>query len=327
MGPMTDLRRPNYSRHPWRPNWNHGQGPPALLRYICTLCQLCGTGASQRCTSCVGNALPHFRHNNMGLQTPHSDKVGSTCAKGTSIHLKSKFGKGYTLKITLAVVNDADNIKRIITEATGRGVEEEASTHLSFNFQPSDEATLPNLFRALEEEQQALGIDDLQLSMSTLEDVFLDVIKKAEAEEGSSRMVTVTLPSGTQVQVTAGQEGPIQTSEGPVTVTWGLDDEGSMTAVHVAASSQMQSMSVTVPQGLSGGSSVAIATPQGTVATVAIPQGLSEGDTFVAEVPIVLEGEPAQLQDGQTGDACRLARVRVKQMFARIFFHVMTGPE
>ena len=176
-------------------------------------------------------------------------------------------------------------------------MEEESSKHLTFTFHPSDEAKLANLFRALEEQQQTLGIDDLQLSMSTLEDVFLDVIKKAEAEDGSSRMVTVTLPSGTQVQVTAGQEGPIQTNEGPVTVTWGLDDEGSMTAVHVAAD---LSMRVTVPQGLCGGSNVSITTPQGIVATVTIPDGLSEGDTFDAQVPIGNEGMCAQLQGGTT---------------------------
>ena len=289
------------SGHSRRPDRNHGKGSSALLGYI-------------RIVPDVHPALDHlnrliccwkfvccctFSNLNQFIQF---------LSKGTSVHLKSKFGKGYTLKITLAASYDADNIKRIIMEATEREVEEEATTHLTFTFHPKDEDKLPNMFRALEQEQQSLGIEDLQLSMSTLEDVFLDVIKKAEAEEGISRMVTVMLPSGNTIQVAAGQEGPIQTTEGPVTVTWGLDDEGTMTAVNVAAdSAKTQAMSVTVPEGLSGGSSVSIETPQGTIATVTIPEGLNGGDIFVAQVPLGKTDTPTGPQDSQaqaSGDDC-----------------------
>lgn len=42
----------------------------------------------------------------------------------------------------------------------------------------SAEDRLAGLFEDFEEQLQALGIRDIQLGMSSLEDVFLDVVKK-----------------------------------------------------------------------------------------------------------------------------------------------------
>ena len=41
---------------------------------------------------------------------------------------------------------------------------------------------MPELSALLEGQESSLAIEDIQVAMSSLEDVFLDVIKKAEAE-------------------------------------------------------------------------------------------------------------------------------------------------
>lgn len=60
-----------------------------------------------------------------------------------------------------------------------------------------------NFFAELEDRKSEFGIADLQLGLTTLEEVFLNIAKQAELESAAAegRFTTLSLPSGTSVQV------------------------------------------------------------------------------------------------------------------------------
>lgn len=62
---------------------------------------------------------------------------------------------------------------------------------------------LQDFFRELSWRQTSLGVTSLQLSMTTLEDVFLRIARMAELEVAAAegRYATVALPSGVIIKV------------------------------------------------------------------------------------------------------------------------------
>ena len=62
-----------------------------------------------------------------------------------------------------------------------------------------------NFFADLQDRQQEFGISDVQIGLSTLEEVFLNVSKQAELESAAAegRLVTLTLTSGESAEVSA----------------------------------------------------------------------------------------------------------------------------
>ena len=60
-----------------------------------------------------------------------------------------------------------------------------------------------NFFAGLEDRKEEFGIADIQLGLATLEEVFLNIAKKAELESAAAEgsFQTVTLNSGLSVQV------------------------------------------------------------------------------------------------------------------------------
>ena len=65
-------------------------------------------------------------------------------------------------------------------------------------------------FAEVEARREELGIADVQIAMSTLEDVFLKIAKDSEVEEATRLNITtdVTLSSGEVVKVLTGSEEP-----------------------------------------------------------------------------------------------------------------------
>lgn len=57
-------------------------------------------------------------------------------------------------------------------------------------------------FEELQDRQGEFGISDIQLGLTTLEEVFLNIAKQAELESAAAegRMETLTLTSGASVQ-------------------------------------------------------------------------------------------------------------------------------
>lgn len=60
-----------------------------------------------------------------------------------------------------------------------------------------------NFFAELEDRKAEFGIADIQLGLTTLEEVFLNIAKKAELESAAAEgsFATLTLNSGLSVQV------------------------------------------------------------------------------------------------------------------------------
>jgi len=199
---------------------------------------------------------------------------------GNAVHLKSKFGAGYRLTLTLSSGANRDEIKRIVKTAVEEDVLGEAEGQLTFMLKTSFEDRFAGLFSELENDQQALGISDIQLGMSSLEDVFLDVIQKAEAAE--AQHVSVTLSSGETVTIQLGLKTPVAAPSGVLfLIKWGLDENGVMMAID---SHPVEQMNVTVPEGVCALQQVSIRTPQGIDMLVTVPEGMISGDTFVADV-------------------------------------------
>ena len=60
-----------------------------------------------------------------------------------------------------------------------------------------------NFFSELQDREEEFGISDIQLGLTTLEEVFLNIARQAELESAAAegRLVTLTLTSGESVQV------------------------------------------------------------------------------------------------------------------------------
>lgn len=99
---------------------------------------------------------------------------------GSIQYLKSKFGKGYKLDIKLkdGVLNTNDKTKAFIeSNFPGACLEEEYPLFLKFEI-PSNESSLTKIFKLIEENKSSLEIEDYNISQTSLEQIFLSVVKK-----------------------------------------------------------------------------------------------------------------------------------------------------
>lgn len=64
-----------------------------------------------------------------------------------------------------------------------------------------------NFFSELQDREEEFGISDIQLGLTTLEEVFLNIARQAELESAAAEgsLVTLTLTSGESVQVRANE--------------------------------------------------------------------------------------------------------------------------
>ena len=106
-----------------------------------------------------------------------------------------------------------------------------SKTYVHFNVPANSEEKLAQVFAELEERRVELGIVDVQLAMSTLEDVFLKIAKDSEVEEATRENVRteVTLSNNEKVQVLVGSEEPAVSPGGiGYKVTWNTDEDGKL---------------------------------------------------------------------------------------------------
>jgi len=62
-------------------------------------------------------------------------------------------------------------------------------------------ASIPGIFSELQDREEEFSISDIQLGLTTLEEVFLNIAKQAELESAAAKgsLVTLTLKSGESV--------------------------------------------------------------------------------------------------------------------------------
>ena len=135
---------------------------------------------------------------------------------GNSVRLKTKFGEGYRVSVSCGDNLKPDDsrslsVKSFFKDRLGVSITEESKAYMHFNV-PSgsdSDAVMSRFFEDIEAQKGALGIVDVQLAMSSLEDVFLTVATASELEEAkhNNKTTTVTLKSGEPVGVLLGFAG------------------------------------------------------------------------------------------------------------------------
>ncbi|KAM4107078.1 hypothetical protein ACB094_04G115600 [Castanea mollissima] len=185
-----------------------------------------------------------------------SDRIG-IMAKGrlrcigTSIRLKSRFGTGFIANVSFSRsdVGQALPVEDTITE-THEAVKQffkynlniepkvENEAFLTFVIPHDRESLLRKFFKDLEERKREFGITDIQIGLTTLNEVFLNIAKKAELESATAegRLTTLTLTSGTSFQIPIGAQlvriPESESAENPtglmVEVYWDQDDAGNL---------------------------------------------------------------------------------------------------
>mmetsp|Transcript_21654 Transcript_21654/g.23613 ORF Transcript_21654/g.23613 Transcript_21654/m.23613 type:complete len:115 (-) Transcript_21654:44-388(-) len=99
-------------------------------------------------------------------------KLGEMVCLGDSQHLRSTHGTGFLLEVNLVNPQFKDRTKQFVeSHFAGAVLIEEHSTLLNYEVPRASIKLLSQAFRLLEENKQALGIDDYVLSQSTLEQV------------------------------------------------------------------------------------------------------------------------------------------------------------
>ncbi|KAJ1401643.1 P-loop containing nucleoside triphosphate hydrolase [Sesbania bispinosa] len=187
-----------------------------------------------------------------------SDRIG-IMAKGklrcigTSIRLKSRFGTGFIANISFygnnsehspangdAIISaeHREAVKQFFKNRLDVVPKEENNSFLTFVIPHDRESLLSNFFSELQDREEEFGISDIQLGLTTLEEVFLNIAKQAELESAAAEgsLVTLTLTSGESVQIPIGARfvgiPGTESAEYPtgfmVEVYWEQDDTGAL---------------------------------------------------------------------------------------------------
>jgi len=101
---------------------------------------------------------------------------------GSNVRLKNKFGEGYTLKINFNP-KDVDQVTSFISSVLPNSKLTESFPG-NYTYQiPSEGFSLSSLFNTLVKQKDSVGILDWGVSQTSLEDVFLNIVKRDEVHE------------------------------------------------------------------------------------------------------------------------------------------------
>ena len=185
---------------------------------------------------------------------------GRLKAIGSSLRLKQKYGAGYTLAVSVlrpasgdngsaALAARADAVRDFFAARLGLAPFDEGRTHLHYVVPRALEARLGGVLAELEGRGGGGGGDgasaaaaraasDVQVSLTSLEEVFLTIARRAElaaAEALGEATVEVPLPCGGALRVALGQERAVSAADGRVyAVKWAQDDAGRLVVLDVA---------------------------------------------------------------------------------------------
>lgn len=158
---------------------------------------------------------------------------GKLRAIGSSIRLKQKFGSGYQISLSFEK-SKFDILEDFMAETFLVKVPEEIKgTYAVYTIPKSFESQLPLALKSLEESKASLGVSDVQIQMTSLEEVFLNIAKKAEIEaslaEGGVSEEEIRLEDGSILKVPIGQDYAVH-DETDVTysIQWAQDEMGRL---------------------------------------------------------------------------------------------------
>ncbi|KAI3970659.1 hypothetical protein MKX01_024306 [Papaver californicum] len=179
---------------------------------------------------------------------------------GTSIRLKSRFGTGFIANVSFlestpgrsplngqtlrnGEANGATDprhlaVKQFFKQHLDVVPKEENRSFLTFVIPHEKEGQLTRFFEELQDREKEFGISDIQLGLTTLEEVFLNIAKRAELESAVAEgtLVTLTLTSGLLLEIPRGAKyvgiPGTESTENPrglmVEVYWEQDETGEL---------------------------------------------------------------------------------------------------
>ncbi|XP_031329080.1 ATP-binding cassette sub-family A member 3-like isoform X1 [Photinus pyralis] len=116
---------------------------------------------------------------------------GRLMCYGTSMFLKKEFGAGYHLSLISdgnKTNNQLNEIKQLVTGIIPKAVlEADSGNYITFVLPHEAKSSFSTLFEKLEGKKAALGISNINLSVTTLEEVFLRVGNMVLKEENKSK--------------------------------------------------------------------------------------------------------------------------------------------
>ncbi|CAM6024303.1 unnamed protein product [Sphagnum balticum] len=127
---------------------------------------------------------------------------------GTPIRLKTRFGAGYVVNVSVRTEHSTQDpghlaeeeqrrtqVKQFFKEQLDVEPKEESRAYTTFVIPRERESQLPDFFRLLEHHKIQLGVTDLQMGLTTLEEVFLTITKQADLENAAAegRVETLTI--------------------------------------------------------------------------------------------------------------------------------------
>jgi ABC-type multidrug transport system ATPase subunit len=123
---------------------------------------------------------------------------------GSSISLKSRFGAGIRVSITCAS-GRYDQAVAFFQTSLAVGPETVAPSGITFIIPQDRNPALPDFFARLSKQQDSLGITELHLGICSLEDVFLNIARIAEAEHAAAANLTTQFEfEGTLLNIPVG---------------------------------------------------------------------------------------------------------------------------
>lgn len=157
---------------------------------------------------------------------------GKIRAFGSSIRLKQKFGSGYQISLSLDK-DKLDAINDFMKSEFGVGSPTDVKgTYVTYTLPKSLEDNLHASLSVLEQNKEKFGLSDVQIHMTSLEEVFLNIAKKAEIEASKAEGETseeVRLEDGSLLNVPLGQDTVIHEETGDrYSIKWAQDEEGKL---------------------------------------------------------------------------------------------------
>ncbi|XP_078609223.1 phospholipid-transporting ATPase ABCA3-like isoform X2 [Branchiostoma floridae x Branchiostoma japonicum] len=124
---------------------------------------------------------------------------------GSIQHLKSRFGKGYTLMVKVDVETHSPDPLRSFVQSQFPGAElvDEHQGMLQYQLSSTGGLTWSSVFEALEGKRTDLGIVDYSVSQTSLEQVFLNFAKDQFSEDEPNGKLTVPPPYSASVPNTS----------------------------------------------------------------------------------------------------------------------------
>jgi len=169
---------------------------------------------------------------------------GSLRCIGSSLRLKNKFGAGYCISVnvlpssnksaaSLHVASRAAKVKDFFKAKLGLEPSDETKAYVQFLIPKEKEDEMPGFLAELKDAGDELGVTDLHVALTSLEEVFLSIARQAEIENDGSGSRQVELDDGTLLQVPLGLTVCAHPTTGAeYTIKWGQDETGNLQVLY-----------------------------------------------------------------------------------------------